>query len=609
MCYDRCAAGERLVVASLMPLQRFVSALKLPLLAVLIVGSFALAPSEQASAEGGLTFTQLSAGYAHTCAVTTEGGVWCWGAGYLGNTPHPEGNHVPVPALGLEDGVVAVSSGYWHTCALLATGGLKCWGQNREGQLGVPTTENCNTPEYPTPCARTPVNGPSLGTDVWALAAGGYHTCALTVQGKVKCWGSNEYGQLGNGTTTDSMMPVDVFDSAGAPLTGVAAITGGEGFTCALTARGTAKCWGENDKGQLGDGTTTDRSLAADVVGLGEPTVAVVSGPSSYTTCAVTMSGAAKCWGDGSAGQLGNGTRGTGNHSAIPVDVTGLGSGVVALTTGYLHTCALMTGGRAKCWGDHGFRQLGHNAAYSGFSAVPVDVCRTYNPSIRQCDQLESGLTNIAAGGFHTCGLPAAGTGIRCWGTDVLEQIGCRNCVTPTTPVVDVQMDSDADGLLDSRELTISCLNWKIPDATIDQDQDGLSTFDELNRRYAATDPCDPDTDNDGCEDGPENIIIFDPALAYLPHNPLFFWDFFDTPEEDNLRDGIVSISDVVRVIARFGATGDASVDPLSAASPPPAYHTAFDRSSISGRLAQADGSIGTGDIALAVKQFGLNCG
>src|SRR5207237_3526833 len=150
-----------------------------------------------------------------------------------------------------------VSAGSTHSCALLADGTAKCWGLNGSGQLGNNTTTNASTPVV--------VSGLGAGTNVVAVSAGGNHTCALLGDGTAKCWGANAFGQLGNGTTTNSSTPVVVTGLAGA-----VALSAGENHTCALLAGGTAKCWGANAFGQVGNGTTTHSSTPAVVTGLAD---------------------------------------------------------------------------------------------------------------------------------------------------------------------------------------------------------------------------------------------------------------------------------------------------------------------------------------------------
>jgi len=178
----------------------------------------------------------------------------------------------------------------------------------------------------------------------WAVqvAVGSYHSCAITAHGGVKCWGANGNGQLGEGTTRAHLLPVDVVGLTD----GVIAMTLGEAHTCTLIAGGRVKCWGQNSYGQLGDGTTTDRRTPVDVVGLGSGVRAIAAG--SYHTCAVTGTGGVKCWGTNENGQVGDGSV---QRRSIPVDVVGLTGGVQALSAGVGHTCALTMGGGVKCWG------------------------------------------------------------------------------------------------------------------------------------------------------------------------------------------------------------------------------------------------------------------
>ena len=228
-----------------------------------------------------------------------------------------------------------VSAGYLHTCAVTSKGAARCWGANEYGQLGNNSTTDSSTP----------VGVYGLGSKVKNITSGYLHSCALTTNGRVWCWGNNTYGQLGNNSTTNSARPVAV---AGLGR-GVRAIDAGWFDTCAITARGAVKCWGNNSYGQLGNNTTTSSLTPVQVHGLTRGAKAVSA--SYFHTCAITAKGAAKCWGNNSWGELGDNTA---NESAKPVGVYGLNKRVKQISAGYTSTCAVTTKGAAKCWGSNG---------------------------------------------------------------------------------------------------------------------------------------------------------------------------------------------------------------------------------------------------------------
>ena len=171
----------------------------------------------------------------------------------------------------------------------------------------------------------------ALATTATAISAGLFHTCELTSAGAVECWGDDESGQLGDGTTTNKTTTVAVSGLSG----GVTAISAGGFHTCAVTSAGAVECWGDNGYGQLGDGTTTSKMTPVPVSGLSSGVVAISAG--TYHTCALTSAGAVKCWGDNGYGDLGDGTT---IKRARPVAVSGLSSGVIAISAGLLAPCA-----------------------------------------------------------------------------------------------------------------------------------------------------------------------------------------------------------------------------------------------------------------------------
>ena len=259
------------------------------------------------------------------------------------------------------------------------------------------------------------------GQQVSGVAAGGAHSCALTLSGGVKCWGWNQFGQLGDGTQTDRTLPVDVI-GLNAALTSLAA---GNGHTCGVTSGGGLKCWGRDDFGQVGGGGGYELTPISVPV---PPVTSVAAG--LYHTCALTTAGGVLCWGNNEFGQLGDGT--TTNRSS-PATVSGLGSGIRAIGAGDRYTCAALDSGSVKCWGNNTFGALGTTTS---------DVCTVFSSP---CSKVALTATVLSAnaiavdGGWgHTCVITAAG-GVQCWGWDTNHKLGCGSSCIPGAQIQDVQ--------------------------------------------------------------------------------------------------------------------------------------------------------------------------
>jgi alpha-tubulin suppressor-like RCC1 family protein len=352
-----------------------------------------------------------------TNSISTTGGVMRINDLQTANVTVSDGVRTSVALRIVVSSVSAsmVSAGSFHTCALVG-GFVECWGNNDYGQLGDGTTTQRTSPvKLASP------------TNVTQISAGKYHTCALRSDGTVYCWGQNSAGELGDGTLTDRSSPVQVQASPGVNLTDVAQVSSGGRFTCALMNNGTIRCWGYGPFGQMGNGTT----------GTNNPTPVQVSGITTATqisagmnhACALLSGGTVDCWGFNrdqqyaNSGQLGDGT--TVQQSSVPVHVldadgTGTLTGVAQIGTGRFHSCARMTSGTVYCWGDNESGELGNGSTTN--SSIPVQVTGITTAS------------TISAGAYHSCAVLQDGTA-QCWGAAAFGQVGDGTTADASSPV------------------------------------------------------------------------------------------------------------------------------------------------------------------------------
>ena len=296
----------------------------------------------------------------NTCAIRTDGTLWCWGD----NASVQYGNggvrsaHEPVRAASTDFAWTDLSLATYHACGLAATR-LYCWGEQRLFVLGKAATGST----YPM------LVTPPAGADGWsAVAAGTLHTCAIThPDGALYCWGSNRGGQLGDGTFIDTITPVRV-----APGTQWRAIATSsyvsQGNTCGIQSDGSLWCWGDNGYGQVGDGSKDDQGRP---VRVSERTWATVT-LGGLHTCAIDTAGALWCWGSNKTGQLGLQDYDTDRRTPVRVDDA---ADWMSVSAGGGHTCALKTSGTLYCWGENDGGQLGrYTAEQADWRPAPVTV-------------------------------------------------------------------------------------------------------------------------------------------------------------------------------------------------------------------------------------------
>jgi alpha-tubulin suppressor-like RCC1 family protein len=421
---------------------------RLALVVVLVLAGLAAAaaPGAGDSSEGGIAATRdsqrlISLGAQHSCAITDEGAIECWGDNSHGQLGTGDRTTSTKPRLvaGIT-GALEVGAGTAHTCALVHGGIVKCWGINGSGQVGAGVDDDQLTP-FAVPLA-----------GVRHIAVGSVHSCALMGDGSVRCWGQNGMGQLGDGApggttkTPVAVLGIDIDDPA-------ADLTAGENHTCArMVDQGRLQCWGHNGFGQLGDGSEVQRPTPVSVAKPGDPAAAMTGvlamSAGGAHTCALLGGDAwpdnpVYCWGQNAYGQLGHSTPvdpadNLMSDSLVPLRVqidTAPDNPLVdtdapmvearSVSAGQLHNCAVMDTGAVRCWGQNGHGQLGRDR--NPLTPKVWEDSRWANPV--------PALTASAAvaGGFHSC--VVTGNDVHCWGYDFYGQLGghVSPVGTPTT--------------------------------------------------------------------------------------------------------------------------------------------------------------------------------
>lgn len=345
-----------------------------------------------AAAATALTFEQVAAGGVHTCGVATDTRGYCWGGNNSGAVGDRTTTQRQTPVLivgGLQFRQISAGSGNGGTtCGVTIAYKAYCWGANNYGQIGDGTTTTRLRP--------VPVAGGQLFRRIDSEF---FHTCGVSYpDNKAYCWGYNFYGQLGDGTTTNRLKPAAVVGTLRFRLVS----TGGV-HTCGVTTNDRAFCWGWNRYGQIGDNTTTIRRLRPTLVVGGQQFRQVDAG--NYHTCGATTSSIAFCWGYGRDGQVGNGKA---YLSFTPKRVAG-GLSFERVTAGLAHSCGETTLNQAYCWGANSSGQLGDGTTTQRLTPVAVAGGHTF--------------AQLSAGYQHTCGRTPAGAG-RCWGENSSGQLG-----------------------------------------------------------------------------------------------------------------------------------------------------------------------------------------
>jgi alpha-tubulin suppressor-like RCC1 family protein len=374
--------------------------------------------------------SQAVTGVGYTCVLRTNGEVWCWGYNGYGNLGDGTTTNrlTPVRVQGLSGTITQLTSGRYHVCVLLSDATARCWGCNINGQLGNNATVNGQTSPV---TVLTDSSGAPLG-GISALVAGGMGTCALLSDRTIRCWGSNTYGELGNGTTSASATPLPV---AVTGITDAVSLSvSPNSLACAVHADATASCWGLNIHGRLGNNTTTNSSIPVKVLSSpGVPLQGIAEiAPGNFSNCArLTERRKVYCWGQSAYGRLGFGYPVVAARAAPVRDSSDTPIGQVTAVGGYSQSGCAVVAGEVKCWGINATGMLGLDTTATALSFYPLRITGT------------SGATQVSAGNGSACAVIAGAA--KCWGDNSFNQLGDG---TTTASVVPVQVSGLTSGVL-----------------------------------------------------------------------------------------------------------------------------------------------------------------